>query len=72
MVAPKDVDFGRIFDFEGEQQADGLDALPPSIHIISQEEIAGLRRQSAVFEEPQHVVILSVDVSADLDRRSHL
>ena len=72
MVAPEDVDLGRIFDLEGKQQADGLDALSPSIHIISQEEIARLGRQPAVFEESKHVVVLSVDVSADLDGCAHL
>lgn len=67
MVTSQDVDLGWVFDLEGEQQANGLDALPPSVHIISEEQIAGLGRQSTVFEEPKHVVVLSMDVSTDLD-----
>lgn len=72
MVTSQDVDLGRVLDLEGEQQANGLDALSPSIHIITKEQIAGLGRQSAVFEEPEHVVVLSVDVSADLDGSTDL
>lgn len=67
MVSSEDMHLGRVFNLEGEQQANGFDALSPSIDVIAQEEIAGFWWQSAVFEEPEHVVVLPVDVSADLD-----
>ena len=69
MVAPQDVHLVRVLDLQREQQADRLDALPPPIHVVSQKQVVGLGRQSSVFEEPQHVVVLSVDVAADLERR---
>ena len=72
VVAAQDEDLLGVLYLKGEEQADGLDALSPSIHIISQEEIARLGRQPAVFEESKHVVVLSVDVSADLDGCAHL
>jgi hypothetical protein len=40
MVSPENMHFGGILDLECKEEADGLDALPPSINIVSQEEVA--------------------------------
>ena len=66
MISPEDGDFVWIFDLEGEQQTDSLDTLSSSINVIAHEEIGGIRREASVFEEPEHVVVLSVNISADL------
>lgn len=72
MVAPQDEHLLGVLYLQREQQADGLQSLPPSVDVIPQEEVGGLGREAAVLEQPQHVVVLSVDVPADLDRRGHL
>ncbi len=54
-------------DLEGEQQADCLDTLSTPINVVPQEEVAGLRGHSSVLKEAQHVVVLSMDISADLE-----
>jgi hypothetical protein len=56
-----------VLYLQRKEQADGLDPLPPPVHVVPQEEVAGLGGQASVFEQSQHVVVLSVDVSADLD-----
>ena len=62
MVATQQEDAVGVLDLEGEEEADGLDALAPA-----QEQIGGLGREASVLEEAQHVVVLAVDVAADLD-----
>lgn len=38
-----------------------------TIDVIAQEEVVGLGRESTVLEQPQQIVILSVNVTANLD-----
>lgn len=51
MVPSQDVHLVRVLDFEGEQQADGLDALASPVYVISHEQVGGLRRKAPVLEE---------------------
>ena len=71
MVAAENGDFGWVLDLEGKEETDGLDALPSSIHVVAQEEIGGFGWEATVLKQPQHVVVLAVDVSADLDWGGH-
>ena len=68
MVASQDVHASRMPDLESEQKADRLDALPSTIHVITQEEVARLWRHSAILKQSQHVVVLTMDIAADLKR----
>jgi hypothetical protein len=68
VVASEDVYLVGVLDLEGEEQTDGLDALPASIHVVSQEEVAVFGGHAAVLEHSQHVVVLPVDVPAHLQR----
>jgi len=72
VVAAQDEEVLRIFDLVCEQQADGLEGLLSSVNIVAQEKIVGLRWESAIFEETQKIVILSVDVTANLYGRLQL
>ena len=66
MVASQNKNLLWIFNFEGKQQANCLDALPSPVDIVPQEQIVGLRRQSAILEEPEHVIVLSMDIPTNL------
>lgn len=72
VVAPQDSELVWVLNFEGEEEADGLDALAAPINIVPQEEVVGLRREAPVLEEPQHVVVLPVHIAADFDGGIHL
>ena len=72
MVAAQDVHLAWVLDLQCEQQADRLDALSSPVYVVPQEQVARLRRQPSVFEQSQHVVVLPVDVTADLERCAHL
>jgi hypothetical protein len=66
VVAPQHEEVLRILDLVGEQQADGLERLLASVHIVAEEEIVGFGGEAAVLEEAEEVVVLAVDVAADL------
>lgn len=40
---------------EGQQQADGLQALLPSVHVVAQEQVVRLWRETAILEQSQEV-----------------
>ncbi len=65
MVAPEQEEVLGVFDLVRQQQADGLQGLLPSVHIVTQEQVVGLWGEAAILEEPQQVCVLSVDVTWD-------
>lgn len=46
-----------------EQQANGFQALLAAVHIVAQEKVVGLWRETAILEEPQQIGILAMNVS---------
>lgn len=63
VVAAKQEEILRIFDFIGEQEADCLQRLLSTIHIITEEQVVRLWWEAAVFEQSQQIVILAVDIT---------
>lgn len=55
-----------------QQQADRLQRLLPAVHVVPQEQVVRLGRETAVLEQAEQVAVLPVHVSADLDRRLEL
>lgn len=68
MVAAQQEKVLRILDLVGQQQADGLQRLLAPIDVVAEEQVIGGRREAAVFEQPQQVCVLAVDVAADDQR----
>lgn len=50
MVPPEQEEVFWVFDLVGEQQADGLQRLLPSVHVIPQEQVVGLWREASILE----------------------
>lgn len=69
VVAPEQEEVLGVFDLVRQQQADGLQRLLPSVHVVAQEQVVGLWREAAVLEEPQQVCVLSVDITWRTERR---
>lgn len=67
MVAPEQEEVLRVFDLVRQQQADGLQRLLPSVHIVAQEQVVGLWGEAAILEEPQQVCVLSMDITWDTE-----
>ena len=58
VVAPEEEEVLRVLDLVGEQQADRLQRLLPPVHVVAQEQVVRLGRETAVLEQPQQVVVL--------------
>lgn len=63
MVASQEEKVLRVLNFVGKQQADRLQALLSSVHVVAQEQVIRVWREVAVLKQPQQVVILSMDVA---------
>jgi hypothetical protein len=70
MVAAKDEEVFRVFDLVRKKQADGLKRLFASIDIITEEQVVCLWRESAIFEQTKEVIVLAVNVAANLRIRN--
>lgn len=66
VVSAEDEEVFRVFDLVGQQQADGLERLLASVDVVAEEEVVGLWREASVLEQAQEVVVLSVDIAANL------
>jgi len=70
MVSTEDEEVFRVFDLVRQQQADGLERLLASVDVISKEQVVRFGRETTVLEETEEVVVLTVNVTADLLSRS--
>lgn len=66
VVAAQDEEVLRILDLVRQEQADGLQRLLATVDIVAEEQIVGLWWEAAVFEQTEQVVVLAVNVAADL------
>lgn len=66
VVAAQDEEVLGVLDLVGQQKADSLERLLAAIYVVAEEEVVSLGREAAILEKAQKVVILAVDVTADL------
>lgn len=66
VVSTKDEEVFWILDLVGKKQAYRFERLFASVDIVSQKEVICLRGKPTVFEQSQEIVILSMNVAADL------
>ena len=55
-----------VLDLVCQQEADGLEGLLATVDVIAEEKVVGLWREAAVLEKTEQVVVLSMDVAANL------
>ena len=58
-----------VSDFVGKKKEKGFNTVESSIYKISEKEVADCRDISSIFEQLKKIVELSMDVSANGDRR---
>jgi hypothetical protein len=66
VIPTKDEKVLWILDLVRQQQANGLKRLLASINVISQKQIIRFGRETAVFKKTEEIVVLSVNVTANL------
>jgi hypothetical protein len=70
VVTTQDEEVLGVLDLVGEKQTDGFERLLATVDVVTEEEVVGLRGESAVFEKAQEIVVLTVDITADLQCRT--
>lgn len=63
MIAPQHKEVLRVLDFVGKQQTYRFERLLATVDVVPKEEVVGFWREAAVLEQPEQIVILSMDVS---------
>jgi len=66
VVAAQDEEVFRVLNFICQKEADGFEGLFSSIDVIAKKQIICLRREPAVFEKSKEVVVLPMNISANL------
>lgn len=66
VVSTENEEVFGILDLVREEKADGFEGLLAAVNVVSEEEIVGLWREATVFEKAQKIVILAVNVTANL------
>jgi hypothetical protein len=72
VVAPQDKEILGVLDLVRQQQTDRLERLLASVDVIAQKQVIRLWREPAVLKQPEQVIVLPVNVAADLDGRFEL
>ena len=67
VVAAKDEEVLGVLDLVGQEKADGLEGLLATVDVVTEEKVVGLRWEAAVLEETEEVVVLAMNVTADLE-----
>lgn len=70
MVSTQNEEILGVLDLVGQEEADGLERLLAAVDVITEEKVIGLRGKTAVFEETQEIIVLAVDITADLGRQA--
>lgn len=70
VISTKNEEILWVFDLVRQKQADRLQGLLASIHVIAEEKVVGLRREATVLKQPQEIVVLAMDIAANLEHRA--
>lgn len=68
VVASQDEEVLRVLDLVREEEADSLQRLLAAVDVVSKEQVIRLGREATILKEPQKVIVLSMDVAANLNR----
>lgn len=66
MVATQNEEVLGVLDLVGQEKADGLERLLATVDVVTKEQVVCLWGKAAVFEQAEEVIVLTVDVAADL------
>jgi len=67
VISSKDEEIFGVFDLIRQKEANGLERLLPTVHVIPQEDVIGLGGESAVLKKTEEVIVLPVNIPADFN-----
>ena len=72
VISPQKEEIFGVLNLIGEQEADHLQVLLPSVHVVSQEKVVRLWWEVTDLENTKQVDVLTVDISRNNQRRIQL
>jgi len=66
VVTTEDEEVFGVLDLVRKQKTNGLERLFSSVDIVTQEEVVCFWGETAILEQPQEIVVLSVNVTYDV------
>lgn len=66
MVATQNEEVLWILDLVGQEKADGLERLLATVDVVTEKQVVRLWGETTIFEQAEEVIVLTVDVAADL------
>jgi hypothetical protein len=72
VVSTQDEEIFGVLDLVRQQQTDRLETLLATVHVVAQKDVIGLGWEATVFKETQQIIVLTVDITTDLDRSFQL
>ena len=72
VVATENEEVLGVLDLVCEEQADGLKGLLATVDVVAKEEVVGLGGETTVLEQTEQIVVLAVNISANLDECQQL
>lgn len=66
MVAAQNEEVLGVLDLVREKETDGFEGLFTSVYVVSEEQIVCFRREAAVLKQTKEVIVLAVNIAADL------
>lgn len=67
VVSSENEEVLRVLDLVCEQQADSLKRLLASVDVVTEEQVVGIGGEATIFKETEQIVVLSVNIAANLD-----
>ena len=66
VVPTEDEEIFGVLDLVCEEKADGFEGLLATVNVVSEEKVVGFWREATVFKEAQKIVVLAMDITANL------
>ena len=63
MVSAQKEEVLWIFDFVGQQEANGLQTLFSSVNVVAEEQVVRLGRETTIFKEAQQIKVLAMNIT---------
>jgi hypothetical protein len=72
VVSTQDEEVLGVLDLVGKEKTNSLKRLLSTVDVVTEEKVVGLWGETAVFKETQEIVVLTVDITANLRGESRV
>jgi len=69
VVSSQEEEVLRVLYLVSQEKANGLKTLLASVHVVTEEQVVGIRRETAILKQSKQVIVLTMNITANLDWR---